>query len=128
MRQAQVVTPALLALFLQAWAMMQLWPRAWKWAAVVLSVALSVVTFAFKCATVAMQIRSILDGWMPPLWTRETDLALTTTIICWFCALFNVRLVMHMWNSRTILPSRNGLSSMEVLVMANGILMFVPGK
>ncbi|KAK4098415.1 hypothetical protein N658DRAFT_488474 [Parathielavia hyrcaniae] len=57
---------------------------------------------------------------------KQGYLGCITASICWFCFLFNIRLVMHMWTNRSILPSLKGLKAMDVLVITNGMLMFVP--
>lgn len=118
------------ALIVQAWSMVQLWPGLWKWSAIAVSTLISLASFGFKCASVSVQIRIIQGPFdvRPLRWIRLTDVSLITAAIAWFCFLFNIRLVMHMWTNRSILPTAKGLSSMDVLVMANGILMFIPGK
>ncbi|TLS27484.1 hypothetical protein PpBr36_05443, partial [Pyricularia pennisetigena] len=116
------------ALMVQAWAMVELWPRTWKVSGIAFSLLLASVTVAFKCASAAITVKSALEPLdpRPYLWIRQTDLAFTTAMVTWFCFLFNVRLVMHMWQNRSILPTVKGLSPMEVLVMANGLLMVFP--
>lgn len=119
----------LAALFVQAWSMLRLWPTLYKLPATLMSVGLVLTTVAFNMLTTIVQTRAIIGAdrnrlW---LWARQTYLALITASICWFCFLFNVRLVMHMWTNRSILPSLKGLKAMDVLVITNGVLMFVPG-
>lgn len=118
-----------LALAVQAWSMIQLWPAMYKWGSVIISAAIVVATIGFKFASAILQSRGIVGNVDLPsvLWVRKTDLVLSMTSISWFCFLFVVRLIIHMWIHRTILPPVRGLSAMEVLVMTNGILMFVPG-
>lgn len=117
------------ALVVQAWSMLQLWPTLLKTAAVAVSLALVATTVGFNFAATFFHIRFILYDLLMPehIWTRKTYLVLLTASICWFCFLFNIRLVLHMWSNRTILPSLKGLKAMDVLVITNGILMFVPG-
>ncbi|KAK3998054.1 fungal pheromone mating factor STE2 GPCR-domain-containing protein [Cladorrhinum sp. PSN332] len=116
------------ALFIQAWSMVQLWRPVYKWPVTGLSLALVLTTIGFNFAGVVFQARSILYTEVPRLevWVRQTYLGSITASICWFCFLFNIRLVMHMWTNRSILPSLKGLKAMDVLVITNGILMFVP--
>ncbi|KAK4222640.1 fungal pheromone mating factor STE2 GPCR-domain-containing protein [Podospora fimiseda] len=116
------------ALFVQAWSMVQLWKAMYKWPVTAFSLGLVFTTIGFNFAGVVIQARSILyaDLSMQILWVRQAYLILITVSICWFCFLFNIRLVMHMWSNRTILPSLKGLNAMDVLVITNGILMFVP--
>jgi pheromone alpha factor receptor len=117
------------ALFVQAWSMLLLWPLLWKLPAAALSLVLVLLTLAFNMATTILQTRAILyaDISEIAIWVRQAYLGLITASICWFCFLFNVRLVMHMWTNRSILPSLKGLKAMDVLVITNGILMFFPG-
>ncbi|KAL2022258.1 hypothetical protein VTK56DRAFT_5868 [Thermocarpiscus australiensis] len=117
------------ALFVQAWSMLKLWPTLYKVPAALVSMALVVTTIGFNFAVTMIQTRYILFSIDPrPLvWARKLSLSLLTTSITWFCFLFNIRLVMHMWSNRSILPSLKGLKAMDVLVITNGILMFVPG-
>lgn len=122
----------LASLFIQAWSMMRLWPSMYKVPTTVVSVALVVATIAFNITTTVIQTLGVLDLTRKPVehWVgiRQAYLVLVTTSICWFCFLFNVRLVMHMYTNRSILPSLKGLKAMDVLVITNGILMLVPGK
>jgi pheromone alpha factor receptor len=117
------------ALFVQAWSMFQLWKTVYKAAAVAISLALVFTTIAFNFSVTVIQTLWILYSTNFPfaIWMRQTYVGLITASICWFCFLFNIRLVMHMWQNRTILPSLKGLKAMDVLVITNGILMFVPG-
>ena len=119
----------LAALFVQAWSMLRLWPALYKVSATLVSVGLVLTTVAFNMLTTITQTRAIIGADRNQLWrwARQTYLSLITASICWFCFLFNVRLVMHMWTNRSILPSLKGLKAMDVLVITNGVLMFVPG-
>ncbi|AEO59368.1 hypothetical protein MYCTH_2032939, partial [Thermothelomyces thermophilus ATCC 42464] len=118
----------LAALSLQAWSMLRLWSVVWKVPAVAASLGLVGLTMGFSITTTVIQVRAILFADLASIatWARQTYLCLITASICWFCFLFNVRLVMHMWTNRSILPSMKGLKAMDVLVITNGILMFVP--
>ncbi|KAK4133920.1 hypothetical protein BT67DRAFT_35041, partial [Trichocladium antarcticum] len=122
------------ALIVQAWAMMRIWPTLWKTVATVVSLGLVLTTVAFNIGSNIVQTQYILQ--MSPdrfeqlqnkMWLRRGYLGLITASICWFCFLFNIRLVMHMWTNRTILPTLKGLKAMDVLVITNGFLMFIPG-
>ncbi|KAL2172346.1 hypothetical protein VTG60DRAFT_6185 [Thermothelomyces hinnuleus] len=118
----------LAALCLQAWSMLRLWSVVWKVPAAAASLGLVGLTMGFSITTTVIQVRAILFADLASIadWARQTYLSLITASICWFCFLFNVRLVMHMWTNRSILPSMKGLKAMDVLVITNGILMFVP--
>ncbi|KAK3291555.1 fungal pheromone mating factor STE2 GPCR-domain-containing protein [Chaetomium fimeti] len=118
----------LAALSIQAWSMLRLWGPLYKLPAAALSLVLVLLTVAFNMMTTVIQTRAILYADISQIadWVRQTYLGLITASICWFCFLFNIRLVMHMWTNRSILPSLKGLKAMDVLVITNGILMFVP--
>ncbi|KAL1839641.1 hypothetical protein VTJ49DRAFT_1302 [Mycothermus thermophilus] len=121
----------LAALGLQAWSMISLWRARWKVPAVAISALLLLATVAFSMTITILQVRATLYADLSALssvvaWVRKTYLIFITTSICWFCFLFNIRLVMHMWTSWSILPSLKGLKAMDVLVITNGILMLVP--
>lgn len=118
------------ALMLQAWAMVKLWPDAQKWFALLISGLLTFVTIGFVVASQVIQIKSIYDYYLDLTnfqWIRQAALNLHVSSVCWFCFLFNLRLVIHLWTNRSFLPSSKGLSAMDILVMTNGILMLVPG-
>ncbi|KAK0665441.1 fungal pheromone mating factor STE2 GPCR-domain-containing protein [Cercophora samala] len=116
------------ALFVQAWSMLSLWRDVWKWLAVGVSVGVGLVTVGFNFAGAVIQARGVLGMTVPRggVWVRQVYLGMMTGGICWFCFLFNVRLVMHMWETRSVLPGWKGLKAMDVLVICNGVLMFVP--
>ena len=118
------------ALFLQAWSMLQLWPRIWKIPAVLLSFALVITTIGFNFAVSILQSLYVIYGFdpNPKVWVRKTYLGLVTASISWFCFLFISRLAIHMWSTHSILPSLKGLNAMDVLVITNGLLMLIPGK
>ncbi|KAH6842336.1 fungal pheromone mating factor STE2 GPCR-domain-containing protein [Chaetomium sp. MPI-CAGE-AT-0009] len=118
----------LVALSIQAWSMLRLWRPMYKLPATALSLVLVLLTVALNMMTTVIQTRAILYADISQIadWVRQTYLGLITASICWFCFLFNIRLVMHMWTNRSILPSLKGLKAMDVLVITNGILMFVP--
>ncbi|KAK4173903.1 fungal pheromone mating factor STE2 GPCR-domain-containing protein [Triangularia setosa] len=118
------------ALSVQAWSMLSLWRDSWKWIAVGVSMAVGLVTVGFNFAGAVIQARGVIGMSVPRegVWVRQVYLGMMTGGICWFCFLFNVRLVMHMWETRSMLPGWKGLKAMDVLVICNGILMFVPGK
>ena len=117
------------ALIIQAWSMMKLWRPAVKWATMGVSMALVAVAMGFRIAGFVFQIRLITEIFdiVPFLWIRQTSLGLETATISWFCFLFNIRLIIHMWVNRSIVPTSKGLSAMEVLIITNGILMVIPG-
>ncbi|KAK4665385.1 pheromone alpha factor receptor [Podospora pseudopauciseta] len=116
------------ALFVQAWSMLSLWRDVWKWLAIGVSIGVGLVTVGFNFAGAVIQARGVLGMTVPRdgVWVRQVYLGMMTGGICWFCFLFNVRLVMHMWETRSVLPGWKGLKAMDVLVICNGVLMFVP--
>ncbi|KAH7629510.1 fungal pheromone mating factor STE2 GPCR-domain-containing protein [Sordaria sp. MPI-SDFR-AT-0083] len=122
------VTALLLsALMVQAWSMMQLWTPLWRALVALVSGLLSVATVVLSFANCIFQAENILYATpLPDYWVRKLYLALTTGSISWFTFLFMIRLVMHMWTSRSILPSMKGLKAMDVLIITNAILMLIP--
>ncbi|PHH70490.1 hypothetical protein CDD80_5989 [Ophiocordyceps camponoti-rufipedis] len=118
-----------LTLMNQAWTMVSLFsatPRLWLTLVSAL-VALVVVGLRITFAVMLSQVdvvsapRSSLD------WIMQATLISNTISIFWFCALFNSKLVLHIIANRGILSSSGRkLSSMEVLVMTNGVLMVIP--
>lgn len=121
------------ALMLQAWSMVQLWPSLYKLGILAFSCILSILEVGFMLATQIYQIRSFyiyepqtfLSGIM---WVRYAWLGLEVSSVCWFCFMFILKLITHMWTNRSFLPSAKGLAAMDVLVMTNGVLMLIPGK
>jgi len=112
---------------IQAWAMVNLLPRWWKWAIASLSAGLSLVVIALRLATGVHRIQAMLGfllGWIS---IGNYFFILQAVSIFWYCVVFNSKLVIHLVRHRGVLPSRNGLSAIEVLVITNGILMFIPG-
>lgn len=123
------------ALTLQAWAMVRLWPRAYKWVIFAMSVILVLLEIGFMAAAEAYQIMQLSVDFavghelvVQHLWVRYGFLGLEVTCICWFCFLFICKLLTHLWTSRSFLPKTKGLGAMDALVMTNGVLMLIPGK
>lgn len=120
------------ALITQAWAMVKLWPAAYKWGIFSVSCVLVALEIGFMAATEAYQITYELP-WESPeimlshLWVRYGFLALEVICICWFCFLFTINLVVHLYRNRSFLPQSKGLSAMDALVTTNGVLMLIPG-
>ncbi|KAK3332629.1 GPCR fungal pheromone mating factor [Cercophora scortea] len=116
-----------LSLIIQAWSMLQLWPTVQKWIALGLSVMLVLLTVAFSFFNSIMQALWILYSINEYLYAKAVYIGLFTASISWFCFLFIVRLLIHMYTNRSILPSLKGLKAMDMLIMTNGILMLIPG-
>lgn len=122
------------ALMFQAWAMVKLWPNLYKWGILAFSGLLSLAEVVFMLVAQSDQIRSFYPGYNPydylhkRLFLRYVWLALELASICWFCFIFILRLVMHMVQNRSFLPSRKGVAAMDMLVMTNGVLMLIPGR
>lgn len=120
------------ALITQAWAMVKLWPAAFKWSIFCVSLVLVTLEIGFMAATEAYQITYELPWESPAImlshqWVRYGFLALEVICICWFCFLFNFKLVVHLYRNRGFLAQNKGLSAMDALVMTNGVLMLIPG-
>ncbi|ODA83017.1 hypothetical protein RJ55_01526 [Drechmeria coniospora] len=101
------------ALMNQAWTMVRLWPGHVRFGIIAISSVVSLLTIGFRVASMVIQCQAIFALAYP-----DDKL--------WFCAVFNIKLISHLISSRGVLPSAKALSSMEVLVMTNGILMIVP--
>lgn len=122
------------ALMLQAWSMIKLWPNAYRLAILVWSLVMVLLEIGFMGASAAYQI---IQLGLPPaegyeliiryVWVRYCFLGLEVTCICWFCALFMSKLIVHLWKNRSFLPTTKGLGAMDALVMTNGVLMLIPG-
>ncbi|KAG5979074.1 hypothetical protein E4U55_005599 [Claviceps digitariae] len=119
------------ALMHQAWTMVSLWSSPIKVPLVALSALISLFTVGWRFAFAVVQSKAAMGivttrslGWV-----GKAALVLNCLSICWFCALFNVKLVLHLLTNRGILRSASSsrsLTPMEVLVMTNGVLMVVP--
>jgi pheromone alpha factor receptor len=118
------------ALFNQAWAMVSLWPNMAKYTLSILSVGITLVTVGWRIAFTVIQNKAVLSL-VPPaefLWVAHSMVITNALSICWFCALFNVKIVSHLVTNRSVLPSNRALTPMEILIMTNGLLMVIPGK
>lgn len=123
------------ALILQAWAMIRFWPKAYRWGIFIWSIVLVLLEIGFMGASAAYQIIQLgmpsEQGYaliMKYVWVRYSFLGFEVACICWFCFLFICKLVTHLWKNRSFLPTTKGLGAMDALVMANGVLMLIPGK
>ncbi|EGR47492.1 mating type pheromone G-protein coupled receptor, partial [Trichoderma reesei QM6a] len=121
-----VVTDA--ALVNQAWTMVSLFAPRTKRAVCVLSLLITLLAISFRVAYTVIQCEGIAELAAPRqyAWLIRATLIFNICSIAWFCALFNSKLVAHLVTNRGVLPSRRAMSPMEVLIMANGILMIVP--
>ncbi|TFA99687.1 hypothetical protein CCMA1212_008441 [Trichoderma ghanense] len=121
-----IVTDA--ALVNQAWTMVSLFAPRTRYAVCFLSLLITLLAVSFRVAYTVIQCEGITDLAAPRryAWLIRTTLICNTASIAWFCALFNSKLVAHLVGNRGVLPSRRAMSPMEVLIMANGILMIVP--
>ncbi|EFX04461.1 mating-type alpha-pheromone receptor [Grosmannia clavigera kw1407] len=116
------------ALMLQAWALVRMWPAGRRATLVAVSGIVVVPALAFRIFRVVQYMRATLNHGRAHryVWLVQCDLAFSTATVFWFCLVFITRLVMHMWTCRSVLPPISHLSSMEVLVMTNGVLMLIP--
>ncbi|KAM6481619.1 fungal pheromone mating factor STE2 GPCR-domain-containing protein [Trichoderma sp. SZMC 28011] len=116
------------ALMYQAWTMVSLFANKAKYAICFLSLLIILITTAFRVAFTVVQCESILslESSQQYAWLFKTALIFNTCSMAWFCALFNSKIVHHLITNRGVLPSRRAMTPMEVLIMANGILMFIP--
>ncbi|RFU74540.1 pheromone receptor 2 [Trichoderma arundinaceum] len=121
-----IITDA--ALMNQAWTMVSLWPSKTKYILSFSSMLVTLLAVSFRVAYTVIQCEGIYDLIAPRrfAWLIRTTLIFNICSICWFCALFNSKLIIHLITNRGVLPSRRAMNPMEVLIMANGILMIVP--
>lgn len=125
----------MLALVLQAWVMVRLWPDIYRCATIFVSVVLVLLEVGFMAASEAYQIMQMYMTEprstqlnIEHLWVRYCYLGLEVACVAWFCVLFSSQLLKHLWKNRRFLPTVKGLGAMDVLVMANGVVMFFPRK
>lgn len=117
------------SLGIQAWALVKLLPGHFKLFFTALSCLVSTAAVSWRIAFSVIQIKSILLITPPdPSWIAYHSTVIGAVSILYYCALFNVKLLTHLIKNRGILPSSQGLSAMEVLVVTNGFLMTVPGS
>ncbi|KAJ4133769.1 pheromone alpha factor receptor [Fusarium equiseti] len=112
----------------QAWTMVRLWPNVWKYIIAGISLVVSIMAISVRLASTIIQNNAILT--LKPayhmVWLIKWTVIMNVGSISWWCAIFNIKLMWHLISNRGILLSYKTLSPMEVLVMTNGILMFIP--
>ncbi|KAF4973231.1 hypothetical protein FZEAL_9383 [Fusarium zealandicum] len=116
------------ALMNQAWTMVSLWPEVWKYGIVLASGLVTLLTIGWRLAFTVIQNKAVLSL-SPPTdkyWLVHWMVVTNAVSICWFCAIFNIKLLWHLISNRGVLPSYKAMTPMEVLVMTNGMLMIVP--
>ncbi|KAK9444239.1 Fungal pheromone mating factor STE2 GPCR [Metarhizium brunneum] len=116
------------ALMHQAWTMVSLWPAPVKLCLGAASAVVSLLATGWRVAFAVVQSRSDLElaPALDQVWVLRAALILNALSICWYCALFNLKLVLHLAVNRGILRSSQTLTPMEVLVVTNGVLMIIP--
>lgn len=117
------------ALVNQAWTMVNLWPSAAKYGLVIVSAGVTLLTISWRLAYTVVLSKAVYaaESARPMRWVVQWALITNAVSICWFCALFNIKLVLHLVSNRRFLPSCQALTPMDVLVMTNGLLMIIPG-
>ena len=125
-----VVVFAHASLIVQSWTIVKPWSLRVKWIVCTLSLAVCLTTIGFRLAFCIFQVRATLamKSASDARWVAGYSIILDALSICCFCALFNVQLVTHLVKHGKFLPSKNGIKPFEVLIMANGLLMIIPGK
>jgi pheromone alpha factor receptor len=117
-----------MALMYQAWTMVTLWPPVAKIGLSISSASIALLTIGWRVAFTVIQSQAIVS--VEPStnfhWFNQWMVITNCLSICWFCALFNLKLVIHLITNRGLLPSYSTLTPMEVLIMTNGLLMTVP--
>ncbi|KAK1688688.1 GPCR fungal pheromone mating factor [Colletotrichum godetiae] len=117
------------SLGIQAWALVKLLPRPWKGGVVVLSCFVSASAIGLRLGLCIIHINAILM--LSPahlIWVAQGSGVVGAISIAYYCALFNIKLLIHLVKNRGILPRRQRLNAMEVLIITNGILMVIPGS
>ncbi|KAM5353656.1 hypothetical protein ACJ41O_000306 [Fusarium nematophilum] len=116
------------ALMNQAWTMVSLWPEVWKYGISIVSGCITLTTIGWRLAFTIIHNRAVLtlDPPSTGYWLMHWMVITNALSICWFCAIFNIKLVWHIVSNRGVLPSYKAMTPMEVLVMTNGLLMVVP--
>lgn len=117
------------ALMNQAWTMIRLWGDFWRYLVVGSSAIVTLLTIGWRITFAVFQSRAILELKVSKHhdWVIYWCVITNAISICWFCAIFNLKLVWHIVSNRGMLPSYKTMSPMEVLVMTNGMLMIIPG-
>lgn len=117
------------ALVNQAWVMLSLWPSVAKYIFSSISFSVTLLTIGWRMVYTILLSKAVFsaESARPIRWVSKWAIITNTVSICWFCALFNVKLVVHLIAHRGVLPPCRTLTPIEVLIMTNGILMVVPG-
>lgn len=116
------------ALMHQAWTMVKLWPNFWKYSLSALSAFITLFTIGWRLAFTVIQNKAVLSL-IPPenmIWLIHLMVITNAASICWFCAIFNIKLIIHLISNRGVLPSYKTMTPMEVLITTNGMLMIIP--
>lgn len=119
------------ALVAQAQAMVHMWHNAVKHTLFIVSILLTLLTVSWRLAFTIFQCQATLDleSAHPFRWVARWSVITNAVSICWYCAIFNIKLTTHVFCNRGILlRSCKSLTAMDALVMTNGILMIVPGS
>ncbi|KAI6782694.1 uncharacterized protein J7T54_000837 [Emericellopsis cladophorae] len=116
------------ALMNQAWTMVRLWPKAAKYCLAILSAVITLFTIVWRLIYTVVLTQAVFaaESARPFRWVVQWAIITNAVSICWFCALFNMKLILHLISHRSILPSARSLAPMDVLVMTNGLLMIIP--
>ncbi|KEY68253.1 hypothetical protein S7711_04784 [Stachybotrys chartarum IBT 7711] len=116
------------ALMYQAWTMVSLWRYTARVALGIVSAAITLLTIGWRIAFTVIQTEAVLTLVTPPtyIWVVHSMIITNLVSICWFCALFNIKLAEHLISNRGVLPSYKFLTPMEILIMTNGLLMVIP--
>ncbi|KAJ0163911.1 hypothetical protein CTA2_2133 [Colletotrichum tanaceti] len=113
---------------IQAWALVNLLPGLWKWSLTWFSCFVSAAAITLRIWYGIVNIKAIMSMSVAgSLWITQCSGIVGAVSITYYCALFNIKLLMHLVKNRGILPSRQGMSAMEVLIITNGFLMIIPG-
>ncbi|UNI15313.1 pheromone alpha factor receptor [Purpureocillium takamizusanense] len=117
------------ALMNQAWTTVRLWAEPVRTILVFASGVVVAVAVAFRIGFLIVTARAnveLLPTEPGDEWAVQGSLITLAVSVFWFCALFNLKLVKHLVTNWGVLPSMRTLTSMEVLIMTNGVLMIIP--
>ncbi|TQN73554.1 hypothetical protein CSHISOI_01936 [Colletotrichum shisoi] len=115
------------SLGIQAWALVSLLPGLWKRGFTGFSCFVSAAAITLRVWCSIVNIKAIMSMSVAgSLWISQSSGIVGAVSITYYCALFNIKLLMHLVKNRGILPSRQGMSAMEILIITNGLLMIIP--
>ncbi|KAH8646700.1 GPCR fungal pheromone mating factor [Xylariales sp. PMI_506] len=120
-----------ISLILQTWKLMATWSDLWQWIIKSVSVGIAVATIVVKSLWCVHHTDMLRDRTLPLGLDVVGEVAtiMGAASIFYFCGIFFANLMMHLDLTRGVLRRpRRGLSSLEILAIGHGTLMFLPSK